>query len=627
MGQVAYKHSPSPSLLVRPHPFRTEGPKGYLLRLAEMNWIPAIELEGLGIIYELKTFLVNGLMPDQATDPELHEVVATQSCLLSQFPRVWNHRYARFCPYCLAEDAYWRSSWELMFHDACTKHGVWLVDQCSSCGDKVLWQRDSLVRCRCGSDLRTEKANNCPESVGILSEILLRKLQGKPDTPYPSPLEKTDLEQTQRLIRYLGTYMNPLTGRNPLKIQQAGSLSASWPVTSLAAEILREWPNAFTCSLEKIQNDAASAHLPKLGSVFGNAYNYLYRGLKGTAFNPVRQIFETWLSYSWRGGLAKRNKRLALLLLDRATWIPSSIARDILGISPQRLLHLIREGAIEGETYISQSGRKSVMVRSDQLNQLRQDLAGEMDMTAAGVALGLTKKRTRQILTLLFPTAQKTRMSSTSPWRVSRAEVENLIAISKALPNTFIPDEGCVALSHILRYWAWTTEEIATLIIAVRGGDLLPEAYLDGGNGINGWIFKESILNAWRVKSIHGFGTWLSVPQVAKFLGIKQQVAYDIVNKHFLHSEFVHKSRGGTRVHRSQIERFKEEYMFCTEIAQMLGVSPTKARAILAEHGITPVSGPGIDDTRQLLYLRHERLERVLDTVKTKKIESFELLT
>lgn len=615
MGSLARVQEFQPSLLVRPHPFRTEGPKGYLLRLAETNWMLLRELGQLGIIYEPQALTAQGLLPNPAIDPELHGIVCIQSHLIHHQERVWNHRYARFCPHCLAEDPHWRAGWELMFHDACVHHGVWLVDQCSSCGEMVSWQRDALLRCQCGSDLRAEQVSACPDNVRRLSELLLGKLSAKEDS-YPLPLQKTDLEQTQRLIRYLGTYMNLQAGRNPLKVQQAGAMKHSWPITSLAAEILADWPNAFIQSLEKIQSDVVSTDARRLGSVFGHAYHYLYRGLGGSAFNPVRQAFETWLSYSWRGGLAKRNRRLALLLLDRATWIPASLARDTLGISHQRLLHLIREGVIEGETYLSQSGRRFVMVRRDQLDTVRQGLSGEIDMKTAGSALGLTKKRMRQILRLLFPNAHKTGISASTPWSVPRADVESLIVLSKDLPRVSIPDEGSVSLDHIFRYWAWTAEEIACLIEAVRDGDLKPDSFLDGGSGINGWVFQENILHAWRARSIQGYGTWLTVPQVAKLLGIKQQVAYDVVNKHLMHSEAVHRQpRGGVRVHRRHVERFKNEYVFCTEIAQTLGMSPRKAKSLLAECNIKPVSGPGIDDARQLLYLRHESLGKALEVL------------
>lgn len=613
MGNVAVSTMPL-TLLVRPHPFRTEGPKGYLFRVAEANWFHPREISNLGLMYDHAMLQVHGLLPSEVMDPRLHQFVSAISTWL-QTPKVWNHRHVRFCPLCLTEDAHWRVGWELLFHDACPQHGVWLVDQCSSCGEKVSWDRDSLLRCQCGSDLRAETVSQCPDNVRHLSEILRRKLVPV-DQDFSEPLVKTNLEQTQRLVRYIGTYMNPVSGRNPLKIQQAGSISASWPVTSLAAEILMDWPNAFHQSLQKIQNEVSPEESRRIGSVFGRAYHYLYRGLPEAAFNPVRQVFEEWLSYSWRGGLAKRNRRLALLLLDRATWIPASLARENLGISHQRLLHLIREGMIEGEIFLSQAGRKFVMVRRDQLDLARANLNGFMDMKTAGSALGINKARMRQILQMLFPGAKKTGHSVSMPWSVSRMEVEGLLEISSRLSRVFIPDEGHVSLSHIFRYWAWTADEIVSLIDAVRYGELAPTHYLEGGAGINGWIFPENILKAWRERSIQGYGTWLTIPQMAKKLSIKEQVAYALVNNHFIDAEALHKQpRMGKRVHRTEIEKFQLTYIFCTEIKQQLGVSSAKVIPLLKKHNIHPISGPSIDGLRQVLYLRSEELVKAVDSM------------
>lgn len=347
--------------------------------------------------------------------------------------------------------------------------------------------------------------------------------------------------------------------------------------------------------------------------MFIAAYHYIYRGLIGAAFNPVRKEFESWLSYSWRGGLAKRNRRLASVLLQNATWIPASLARDAIGISHQRLLHLMREGIIEGEIHRSQAGREFVMVRRDQMDIVRERVDGYMDMKSAGAALGFSKKRMRQILILLFPNARKVGRSTTSPWSVPRSEVERLIDIASSCEKTSIPDEDCISLAHILRYWAWSARDIGSVIAAARDGELDLVACLDGAVGVSGWIFREKVLKEWQARAIQGFGSWLTITQMAKFLGIKEQVAYDIASKEFIHAEAIHtQPRGGVRVRRTEVERFKKEYVFCTEIAQRLGMSPKKARSILADYQVYAVSGPGIDDARQLLYLRNRLLESVL---------------
>lgn len=605
------------TLLVRPHPYRNEGPKGYLLRLAEANWMLARELQSVGLIYEPSTLINEGLLPLKEVDPELHGNIEYYSELLFNKKRIWNHQHARFCPHCLSDDIFWRVEWELLFHDACSTHGTWLIDRCSSCGDQISWERESLIRCQCGADLRAERTSDCPEAVKVLSKLLNHKINPiHHSKDISAPFTTTDIEQTQRIIRYLGTYMNLVAGKNPLKIQSAGLMSNSWSVTTLAAEICTSWPEAFYQSLNNIQREVA-ANKPTLSTVFGHAYQYLYKGLKGTAFSEVKDAFETWLSASWKRGLAKRNKRLATVVLEKAQWIPANLACESLGISHQRLAYLIRERVIEGETYLSEKGRKFVMVRRDNLETIKHNLSGEIDMKTAGVLLGLNKKRVRQMLRLIFPEAHKTGAAASAPWTVSRFEINKLLSLGDDLPKLSIPDEGCVSLNHILRYWAWAAEDLAALIHSVKTSELLPENVLDGVAGISGWIFNENTLKAWKVKSQQGFGTWLTVTQAAKIIGIKQQVAYELVHMDLIKAEILHRQpNGGSRVRRTEVEKFKQGYIFATEVAHRLGISPRKAISILQKRSINPISGPGIDDGRQVLYTRTEELMRVFDEVE-----------
>jgi excisionase family DNA binding protein len=301
---------------------------------------------------------------------------------------------------------------------------------------------------------------------------------------------------------------------------------------------------------------------------------------------------------------------------------------ESLGISKQRLMYFIRQGVIEREEHIGPSGRFSVMVRRDQLDLARAEVNGKIDMKAAGAMLGLSKTRMRQMLLMLFPDAKKMATAASVPWSISRESVENLLNVSTGIETVSIPDEECVSVQHIFRYWAWTARELVELINAARKGEIEILNLLDYGVGLNAWIFSERDLKLWRAKTIQGYGNWLSVDQVAKLLNIKQQTAYQLVGKHFIHGDVLHhQPKGGVRVKRSEVDRFRATYIFCTEISQKIGVSPKKAKSILLEgFYIKPVSGPGIDDGRQLLYLRTDSLDNVLESIVSRKDTKFSLI-
>lgn len=616
-----------PILLVRPYPQREEGRQGYMLRLAEANFLTLRDLEQLDIRFNSDSLLHNQLLPDKTLDPDLHAHVERISALADNVGRSWNRQYARFCPHCLDEASVWQAAWELIFHDACPRHGVWLVDRCSSCGSVLRWNREHLLRCACGADLRAETACASPIAVQRLSAVLASQLQGRPvETEFGIPLLRgMTVSESQRLVRFLGGYLDPRAGAKPLKLHHAGQMSVSWPVTSLAAEILGDWPHAFHASLNQLQRAVQGKKIGLQGFMH-HANHYLYHGLRGHSYDSVRDAFEHWLAECWKGGIAKRNRRLASQLLAEARWIPGNVVCDLLGISKTRLRHLVQEGKLEGQESVSTTGRRFLMVRRDLLDQLSVQLASEMTMSEVMVALGLGKVRLRQMLLLLFPNARRATDSEFMPWCVPRGEVEALLAIGQDLPRLGIPDENQVSLAYVLQFWNWSAEEIVALVEAVKAGALVIPAQLDSARGVGRWVFDTGQLRAWHLGLSHGSSNWLSIPATAKVLGIKQEVAYWLVRNQLLTAEKLARKKGiGFRVHRDEIERFRQRYIFGTEIAAAIGRSSRKARLLLEAQGLQPVIPDCVQPCRQLLYARSETVQRFLQQAGATQEEVFEL--
>lgn len=620
-----------PDLLLRPLPGRREGPKGYFFRLAEANCLTVTDLAQLGIRFDVASLARQSLLPEPSLDPDLYTHVGLIASLLDAKGRVWNHHHPRFCPQCLQDDPSWRVGWEVLFHDVCPEHGGWLVDQCRSCLEPVKWSRDSLLRCQCGSDLRQETSVAAPDNARRLSALLeARVLRRDTNIDFEgsdTPLAGLDVEQLQRLIRYLGGYMDPISGPKPLKRRHAGRMETSWPISSLAAEILFQWPTAFHRCLSRLQESAAGEKTG-LHGLFRQAYFYLYKGLREPAFAPVKKSFESWLAEHWKGGLAKRNRRLSAELLASAQWIPGSVAADNLEISMSRLRYLIREGKVDGEDSVSTKGRRFTMVRRDQLEQMSVQIANEMTMGEALEVLGIGKIRMQRILRLLFPGARRTQNKEYLPWCIPRGEVETLLAIGNHLPVLSIPDESQVSLAYIFKYWNWTAEEIVALVEAVKTGRLKLQTLVDTSRGISRWVFEVSQLRAWHRSLDNGQRyNWISIPDVGKILGVKQQVAYWLCQNGFIPAERLGSIKGiGSRVRREYLERFRENYVFGREIAEILGRSSRKVMGMLAEQGIYPLRGHSVEPCRQLVYSRDDEIQRFLAQVTGASPGTFKLV-
>lgn len=65
----------------------------------------------------------------------------------------------------------------------------------------------------------------------------------------------------------------------------------------------------------------------------------------------------------------------------------------------------------------------------------------------------------------------------------------------------------------------------------------------------------------------------------------------------------------GARVTRSEVEIFRQDYVFATEIAEGLKTRSTKVVRTLAEMGINPASSRGLEKCGKVFYARTREIE------------------
>ena len=590
----------APDLLLRPVSKTNEAPLGYFLRLAEANLLMVSDLSAMGIQYDSGCLRQQRLLPVEQEDPATFQHMMRMAGLLRDKPRIWNQRFGRFCPHCLGEAPHWLAAWEVYFFDACPRHGNWLLDRCGDCHLPVLWNRPNLLYCQCGAELRKAKTRKAPDSVCRLSAMLERKLLGHNEIEPNSPFRLLDADQIQRLIRYLGAYMGSREGSRPMKLRRANELDVSWQVTSLAAEIIFDWPRVFHTALSQLQTLSAGEKMGLMG-MFRHAYTYIYKGFPEANFAPLREAFESWLAEHWKGVLARRNRRLNEDLLKSVRWIPGNVAAAELGVSPARLKFLVKEGMLEGQESVSSTGRSFMVVRRDQLLEIRAKLAEEMPLNEAAERLGLSRARMRQMLRLMFPYARRINDKIHMPWCVPRGEVELLLNLGGDLPVCSDIGEQRVSLGYVFKYWCWSSAEVVALIQSVRSGGLQPVVLAPDAVGISRWVFEASDLKAFHENCGVSQPDSLSIPDMAQMLGVKQEVAYWLVRHRFIRSEKAGRF-SSAQVRREEVENFHAQHIFGRDLATLLCVSPKKTVLLLAERDIHPLMVEGGEACRQAVY-------------------------
>lgn len=604
-----------PRLVIRPPIEHGEGPRGYYLRVAEANQLSTQTLAVLGWKFNAETLALlaaDAVGCDDAASRRYRHMLGR---LLDEQPAIWNSNWARFCPRCLAEDKIWRAEWELKFVDACPSHGVWLVDVCGSCGKPLTWNRVSLTHCTCGTPLSRATSLPAPERVAWLATVLHSRFLEIPvltDSPVTRPLS---LSQLQRLIRLFGAYGDLTPRPNRMKILNEAQMRNSWQITSVAAELLGDWPRAFNFILDLMQKQGHKTDR-RFQSCFGQLYRYIYKDLGEPEFAPIRESFEKFISERWYGPLARRNRRLSESVWKEAAWVPANHARRMLGVSSRRLDDLVISGDLRREQHTSVTGRSFLMFYRPDLERLSSRVRSEFSLKAIVQELGLPKHRARRLLVGLFPQIRRAEMRG-RPWAIPKEGVERLLAVGRELPRLDDVPRDSLCFGTSLEVHAWKSEDFGAFMEEVLGGQILPHAYLRRESGIAGWVFERRVLTQWERQRQPMSHRHMSIPDAAIRLRIKEEVAYFLVRHEFLRApRFSRRPGSPRRVWNEDIKTFEATFEFGTTAAGRIGTSPRSLMQKLAALEVYPVSGPGIDGGRQALYRRTKEYEHAVHKIE-----------
>ncbi len=180
-------------------------------------------------------------------------------------------------------------------------------------------------------------------------------------------------------------------------------------------------------------------------------------------------------------------------------------------------------------------------------------------------------------------------------WMIPAAQLDALNGIAYRAPEKL--EGGSVSVRHVLQFWRLGSGEFAALVQALRDGELLVAGQAGVTTRLGDLCVPESDvrqwLKRWREQATEDF----SVDQVACQLGLKQEVAYQLVRSGLIPSTAV-KGRG-RRVSADAVQGFREQYVSLAELARDAGKVP---RRLLGELGAVPVSGPAVDGCRQYFF-------------------------
>lgn len=576
------------SLLVLPERLVDEGPCGFRFRLAAANRLSVRDLAQLQISAEIEP---------------IHAQASSRTVFGEEAFNPWVRRWSRFCPYCLLRRQSWLIGWEVLFADACAHCGSWLVDTCNACSAPVSWKRDHLLQCSCGNHFVDEQTSAAPAAVVRLSQALQRMALGDKSSVMPAFLDLS-LAQCVRLVRLLGTYGNGCGDRLPQKVDQVDTLRVSWPITTMAAEILESWPARLTGLLENLRAHGSTEDRGKLSKAFRGFYSALYDGFKDAEFDFLRAAFENYVAEHWTGAIGKRNRRLDESVLKTMSWIPANHACRVLAVSRRRLNDLIQEGHLRGEKRLTAGHREFIVVKRSDVETLALTLDDGVSLLEASLRLGLKKQRLLALLPIICPQAKKLGAQG-CPWAIPANWMERWETLIWSQVKVEPTDCKTVAMGHLIRYWPWTNEQIGLLLVDILNGDMVPAGVLKSGKGVGILVLHVHDLDHWFASKQRVPCAELTIPDIALRMEIKQEVVYALVRSGLLQSSSRKVGRRTEqRVKALILEEFEQRYILGRDIAQFLGRSPRAVAEFLLADGVRPVAGPGVDKSRQNVFQR-----------------------
>lgn len=190
-------------------------------------------------------------------------------------------------------------------------------------------------------------------------------------------------------------------------------------------------------------------------------------------------------------------------------------------------------------------------------------------------------------------------------WHFSPRAIDQLLSSIKDRASAVCVTDMKPVPWH-LRHSLRPPRTLATVIAAMISGSL-PYAWNEDGaqQGMAAVRICRSKIQEWQQPANGTF----SVQQAAELMGIKQEIAYALVRAGLLAAR---KEGRGQRITVGALTKFRQTYVFASDIAKRRGSSPRAIVERPCAAGVAPLEVEHMRSRRQVLYERQRILESPL---------------
>ncbi|WP_415880859.1 MerR family transcriptional regulator [Methylomonas sp. TEB] len=449
----------------------------------------------------------------------------------------------------------------------------------------------NFAQCRCGASLSTtrttEKVYGSVLRISQALEDSLTQISAYAALP---PLE---LAEWIRLITYLGQFTVHFQPAKPGKIANLYRADKAFQMVTQTAQLLEDWPKPFHRLLSVLQSQ--SNEQLSIRKTFGSLYRVLYTDLPDDCFQFLRDAFEQYLCERWSGVMCRRHRAFkpeTVANHPRLTW---KHAAKQSGVTPSVFRHLIQAEQISVNQVDLPSGRTVRSIDGQQLKHLALAKAG-CTLKEVAHRLAIPERRVRELLAehIIEPLVSRTQ-GNAAAWLISERQLERLYFSGLEMN----PLPATVTFQKVLKHWRLRQGEFKALVQALLSNQLIPVGLQAKRAPLGKLVFDERQFRHWVTELRDAACGSLSVDEAANRLGLKQQVAYELVKVGLLAA--TQDNGSSCRISPAALKVFSENYISLADYARSLHRQP---RAVLQSLKVQPVSGPTIDGSRQYFYRR-----------------------
>ena len=483
---------------------------------------------------------------------------------------------------------------------ACAEHVCQLIDQCPGCGDNLTLLSDGYAGCLCGASYGD--ANAVP--AGAFEIEFAKLIAGHSAHMGGIDLGSEEGLHAARTVWFLCA--------NMVRARTGKEGKATYPKTVAEARmrlariqpLLIDWPNAFDEHVVQRWNAPDAEGLTAAARL-----GVWYRGLlsqKGALAEAL--LSRCLIVVSTVCGDAYKTRRHQ----DGAAWMSAAHAGDILGIRSERIVEAVRAGAMEGSQGRSGTGHVHTIVRTQDIEEVREQRARSATKEKVRNTLGVSRKQFELMEEARFFGAE-CRVSA-HPCVDGKFDLKNICAavdgIRQVAHGESAGADGLVAFRKInLRR---TTDRTAILkIYRLIADQKLRAVTFAEGDDLGDALFDAAGIN--RLLQDHGGARSWTAGDVAEFSGWKPECVTGWCEQGLLQAT---KGMRGSfhvwQITEEALSRFCREFHVVSDLAKEGKTTSRKLLASLTDRGISSVGSQAVGTSSRGHLIRSGDIARMI---------------